>query len=321
MSLVILQPAGNKGARSHYADTIKQLVELERVRPHVSSELHNQLLELYPEGAAPIWGVTPGAKNVSQKKWERIQQGDVTLFARDGAVIASGVVTLKTISESLALELWDRDENSQTWQYIYFLDEIRELRIPYKDLNRVVGYAPSYVIQGFNVLDPEKSLLILRHFDLESSVHFPDISEADYQKAVTLPSTDLDVKTEATVRTEQGFLRKYLFGGLKVGTCEICGEVFPVELLVTAHIKKRAHCSQEEKLDYKNIVMPMCRFGCDDLYERGIIGVKDGQVIALREKPYTPVVEAKLSELVGRSCAYWNETTADYFEWHVSQWI
>jgi hypothetical protein len=317
MSLVVLQPASNDVARTNYTKTVKRLIELEKVRSHVPSQIHNQLIELYPEGEAPIWGVKPKHR----KPWERIQKGNVILFARDNAVFSAGVITLRISHEPLALELWGRDEeDDQTWQLIYFLDEIRAVRIPYKDLNRVVDYRPKNVIRRFTVLDREKSRRILRHFDLDSAMHFPDISEADYRKAITLPSNNLDLKIEATVRAEQGFLRRYLFGGKKVGICGICGEEFPVGLLVTAHIKKRKQCSQEEKLDYQNIVMPMCRFGCDYLYERGIIGVKSGEIIALREEPYTPVVEAKVSGLIGNGCSYWNEKSAGYFAWHVSQW-
>ena len=104
MSLVILQPASNDVARTNYAKTVKRPADLERVRTHVP-ELHKQLLELYPEGAAPIWGV----KARNRKPWGRIQRGDVTLFARDNgtqtdliAVSATGeecvICSLKNVS-------------------------------------------------------------------------------------------------------------------------------------------------------------------------------------------------------------------------------
>ena len=89
---------------------------------------------------------------------------------------------------------------------------------------------------------------------------------------------------------------------------------------MAAHIKKRSHCTKEERLDYQNIVMPMCKFGCDDLYERGIIGIKDGQIVAFESDITTPVVEAKLKGLVGQVCSYWGKAGAVYFNWHVSRW-
>ena len=57
---------------------------------------------------------------------------------------------------------------------------------------------------------------------------------------------------------------------------------------MAAHIKKRSFSSTEEKLDYKNIVMPMCKFGCDELYEKGYIIIKDGQVVINK----TPITES-----------------------------
>lgn len=62
-------------------------------------------------------------------------------------------------------------------------------------------------------------------------------------------------------------------------TCGICNKEYPINLLITAHIKKQTHCTFEEKLDYKNIVMPMCKMGCDDLYEKGYIFIRDGKVM------------------------------------------
>ena len=60
MNHVILQPAGNKGARSHYADTIEKPVGLGLIRKHISSDLYEKLSSLYPHGVVPVWGVTPG---------------------------------------------------------------------------------------------------------------------------------------------------------------------------------------------------------------------------------------------------------------------
>jgi len=214
MNHVILQPAGNKGTRSHYADTIEKPVGLGLIRKHISSDLYEKLSSLYPHGVVPVWGVTPGEKDVNKKKWQRILTGDVTLFAREGAIVSSAVVTEKTSCESLAVELWRRDEKGQTWEYIYFLDEVQSVRIPYADFNKIAGYAPGNVIQGFNVLDEAKSLKILEHFDLESGIHFPDISESEYQQAVAslIGGGPLDVTTQTKSRAGQGFLRKFLFG-------------------------------------------------------------------------------------------------------------
>jgi hypothetical protein len=55
-------------------------------------------------------------------KWQRIQPGDVALFARESRIIASATVSHKAHNPQLARELWDVDEDGDTWEYLYFLD-------------------------------------------------------------------------------------------------------------------------------------------------------------------------------------------------------
>lgn len=50
-----------------------------------------------------------------------------------------------------------------------------------------------------------------------------------------------------------------------------------MELLVAAHIKPRAKCSNQERRDWANIV-PMCLLGCDALFERGRVAVVKGRL-------------------------------------------
>ena len=92
----------------------------------------------------------------------------------------------------------------------------------------------------------------MERFDSHSPRHFPEITEVEYGQAVDYLDTrkQLDVPTETKVRTEQQFLRQRLFGNRRTGICGLCGKEFPVEFLVTAHIKKRAACTRGEKLDY-----------------------------------------------------------------------
>jgi len=69
------------------------------------------------------------------------------------------------------------------------------------------------------------------------------------------PTKPTDVITQGKSRTEQAFLRNYLFKGKKKGICGLCGREFPVKFLTAAHIKKRARCDAVERLDYQHIVI------------------------------------------------------------------
>lgn len=88
-----------------------------------------------------------------------------------------------------------------------------------------------------------------------------------------------DVSGESTRRREQGILQDWLFEGTTMGECAICGCTFSSTALVAAHKKKRALCNDKERLD-PYVVMPLCVFGCDHLYERGALIVTDGRVWA-----------------------------------------
>lgn len=320
MTQVILQPCGSKDSRQHYEDTIDRPVELSLIEEFLDGSIVEALHSANSERKVATWGVTAGKSGQQVKKWERLDAGDIALFSRDGRIVSSATVILKAHSKELAERLWGHDKSGQTWEYIYFLGEISALAISYADFNAVAGYAENFVIQGFNVLNPERSLAIVEQFDLASDTIFPEIPESDFVAAVSFPEGPLDVASTARTRTEQGFLRRFLFKNNREYRCCFCGDQLPVEFLVAAHIKRRADCTDEEKVDYQNVVMPMCRLGCDELYERGYIGVKFGKIVRLkREKTGNDRINALIKSLEGRKCAAWTSESSKYFDAHMQR--
>ena len=310
MTNLILQPAGNADSREHYQDTVKSLVRIKDIEHLLSGEEKRRLEINYPNGEFSCWGVTPSNK----KKWEKIERGDVTFFSRSGRIFARATTTFKSQNERLARHLWDENAKGDTWECMYFISEVEELDIPYPVFNRVVGYKPNFVIQGFNVLQGDKATNVLSHFGFFSSTFLPEVSKEEL--ASILPSME-ETEREATVKTrkEQAYLRRALFGDKVVESCACCGEQFPVSMLVTAHIKKRSYCSHEERLD-TSVVLAMCKFGCDELYENGYIVVSNGGVIQANEKPSTDAVNARVNALEGRKMVGFSDANKPYFEWH-----
>ena len=86
-----------------------------------------------------------------------------------------------------------------------------------------------------------------------------------------------DESQEVKIRNEQAILREWLFEGHTRCSCAICGEEYPISALVAAHKKKRAECTEVERVD-PFIVMPLCLFGCDFLYEERHVIVDEGTV-------------------------------------------
>ena len=129
---------------------------------------------------------------------------------------------------------------------------------------------------------------------------------------------NLDVKRQVTLRREQAVLRCVLLGGKSVGECVLCGKAFPCSLLVAAHIKPRAACTDFERRDYRNNVAPMCLFGCDALFERRLIYIKDGKVRLWRAffKHDRPNV---FDEMENRDVTFCTAKRQKYFHWHAKQ--
>ena len=169
----------------------------------------------------------------------------------------------------------------------------------------IIGYHGKYD-GNFKVLQP------IEEFD-----------ESNYERLrITTQLQRLSVLERTTItrsRTEQQYLRKYLFKGKKVGECGFCEKELPVKLLETAHIKKRSLCSDDEKRD-PNVVMPACHLGCNKLFEEKMISVNGDGVIRVNDSGKTTSdLRSFTDSLSGKNCSYHNQNTADYFKYHLSQ--
>lgn len=307
---VILQPCGNKDARTHYDDTVQFPVSHRSIK-HLLNDADNDTLEdTYPDGMLMIWGVTPN----NRSKWEKVESGDITLFAKSGAIFASAVATYKIHNKALAEKLWGFDAKGNTWECIYFVAELQAQNIPYIELNRVVPYKDNFVIQGFMVLDEIKSQNVTDKFDLASETYYPEVSSKTVAQFQT--GGDPSKTAAVTIRKEQAMLRRILFGNRPKGVCCICRQQFPVSFLWAAHLKKRSLCSTNEKLDLRNIAAPMCKFGCDELYEKGYIGVQHGKIVGTMRGSLTPTIKNYISDIIGNDCLAWSQDSKPYFDWH-----
>jgi hypothetical protein len=315
MNKIILQPARDRAALRNYQNTVIGTVSIASITVYLNEAQQNDLWEIYPSGAVRIWGAR--AQGNGATKWNRIATGDIALFARHKMIFSSAAVTYKFHSEKLAAHLWGFDQKNKTWEYIFFLDEVKPAQITYRQLNPLIGNSDIANIQGLNVLSAERSRPVFEAFDLYNDTYIEAVDKTSFDHIVdhleTLTETDSETKSYR--RLEQGYLKSQLFGKKTIGTCGMCKNEFPVSLLVAAHIKKRSICSLEERKD-RYVVMPMCKFGCDDLFEKGFIAVQEGKVISLNKQFLSPIVTKTLESLVGSTCSYYNNRTAKYFQAH-----
>jgi len=141
------------------------------------------------------------------------------------------------------------------------------------------------------------------------------IIEPETYLSKLINDVDLDGDSKTKTRKEQAFLRANLLNGSTEGSCVICHKELPVDLLVAAHIKKRSICNSAEKMDFKNIAALMCKLGCDDLFEKGYIGVDTSEVVANKKKSGMPFVDTAIGKLAGNVVPNWTGSKK-YYEWH-----
>ncbi|MFC1957108.1 HNH endonuclease [Chloroflexota bacterium] len=228
------------------------------------------------------------------------------------------MVTYKLHNQILAKELWGLDDDGQTWEYIYFVDDIKKQQIIYQELRKKAEYKDGYNFYRFNVCDEDRSQKIIEAFALSSEIYLPTVSKEQFVDAINALAKKgtLDKKRATKTRDEQDYLRRHLFQGKRILKCGICNREYPISFLIAAHIKKRSECSLDEQADVESIVMPMCSFGCDYLYEKGYIAIKNGKVVNLNKNPTTSSLQQYLTDIINNNCPYWNDGTIPYFKWH-----
>jgi len=199
MTQVVLQPCGEGLPAQHYIDTVERLVSLDQIARFVSEIDIRNLRSIFREKRVAAWGVTPGKKSVGANKWSRMKIGDLALFARAGKIFSAGTVVYKIHNPNLAKELWGEDKEGDTWEYMYFLRDIRPLDIAYDDFNQAAGYAPKNVIRGFSVLTDAKSEKVLELVEI-SSANTPLEKELEELRGTKAVTEEFDPSSEAEGR-------------------------------------------------------------------------------------------------------------------------
>jgi len=140
--------------------------------------------------------------------------------------------------------------------------------------------------------------------------------ESFKQKLLELSKYGTDIDIDAKARKEQKVLRSWLFDNKLHAKCAICNSNYSVGALVAAHKKKRSLCSENERTD-PYIVMPLCVFGCDNLYERKLVRIRNSKFIACDfEQVLLDSIEYQyLTKLDGGKIDnQWGEGNSEYFE-------
>jgi hypothetical protein len=324
MPLVIVQPARNTEARQNYARTVDNPVSLADTAVHLTPADQQELTRLHPSGTVPLWGTTAGEKGQLKTRWDRIRSGDTILFTGAGEVFKVARVTHAFRSKNLADILWapktTANGHSASWEYMYAFNQPLDLIIPYSRIREALGDL-RFPYREFSVLSASQSEPILAYLH-ESSQEPPLPPTPASSQQMTWASEEFDREYLAKRRTEQAYLRQFLLTGGS-GQCALCGRTFTKDFLIAAHIKKRSLCDDQEKADIPAVAMLACRFGCDELFERGmIVASANGRITKTRKLSDPEASRYFTDHLHGRSVADWDQRPGShkYFTAHREHW-
>lgn len=317
-------PTANSGSRKHFVDTIKNRVPTKVIRKHVKDKSITSLLTLK---SYPCWGVTNGGKDRNKNQWLQMNSGDIGLFYKNNKFFCSGVVVFKFKNETFSKFLWKEKFNKklnifETWENMFLLDDIKDLDIHIEDFNDLMGYEKNNKIFAYRVLDEVISEIVLEEFALKASKKYfkktKAISKKEKRKK-TIEALSKNRKTDSkgyitTTRLEQSILRKHILGP-KVTKCSLCHKELPNKIIVAGHIWERRKIKDEKIRNDPDIVMPVCKLGCDDLFENGFITVNSNGFVEVNSKKYfSKALKKYVKQYKNKQCLYFNKRTKGYFE-------
>lgn len=277
--------------------------------------------------------------HIASNQFGRVDDGDrvwIVNATEDGELITMGFVdatqpvSMAEARRRLTYEPWDADyhiivpkgraQRARIVRLHHLVEQIRFDSTASDRLHLRNGRVNGQQMQTMRRLTPDSALLVAEAWrrGLEGQDDEFDVIDTELREVEELLG-ELDQRHEVAIRREQGFLRRTLFGADGAGTCALCGREYPVALLVAAHIKRRAECDDTERRDYTNNVAPMCVLGCDSLFERGYLLVKEGIIRQNPHRPTSDVIRDYLASVIGRRCEFWNSRSATYFRWHAER--
>jgi hypothetical protein len=140
---LFLAPRSNETSRANFEATLASGYPMEDVKGFLT-EGEQQVL--YPRRNLYIWGNQVGKKG----SWNRMKVGDYVAFYASKEFVYVGKCILKKQSVDIAKQLWGNVPGKDyTWEYVFFLDELRPISIPLDVVLKLSDYKENMVVQGF----------------------------------------------------------------------------------------------------------------------------------------------------------------------------
>lgn len=151
-------PRSNETSRENFLATLESGYPLKDVNKFLSDE---ELTLFKEKGSLYIWG----NQEAKAGSWNKMENGDYVAFYAKGEFVYVGKCILKKQSADLARQLWGNVPNKEvTWEYTFFLDEIRPISIPLSVITDLAGYKKNMVVQGFMPINEKGMQNILKFY-------------------------------------------------------------------------------------------------------------------------------------------------------------
>lgn len=181
MKKVFLFPtSGEKTVEKHYIDTILHHISLDTIKEHLTNENYEKLKQIYPRELIKVWGTKKGKNNTHIPTWNAMNPGDYTLIFYKQQLSGIAQISLTIHNEKLAELLWGRDEDNATWEYIFFLNNYKEINLDGKKVWDLIDYNKKFIIQRLHKVNTNK--ILVKNQTVETLIHNldPSFIDVDY---------------------------------------------------------------------------------------------------------------------------------------------
>lgn len=125
--------------------SIQGLIPIETIVHSLTEEERRRLEDIFPNKKVRIWGTRSTLRNI----WESLDEGDYVVFYSANYYAFAAEAVYKTVNEKLARKVWGEYKTGETWNYVFFVKNVRELNMDRKEFNKKIGYPEKFVPRGF----------------------------------------------------------------------------------------------------------------------------------------------------------------------------
>jgi hypothetical protein len=157
MDMLYYFTASDKDAKEHFKDTIENPYYIYPLLTDLSKE-DNDIIKILEENDSlenvHTWGALPGSSNTD--RWHRLEDGDKVLAYSEGTFLFYGTVFAKTHNSAVAKQIWGTNSKNQTWEYIYFIKDLKPINIDRRKFASFFNYKLNFIPQGFSNVRKDK---------------------------------------------------------------------------------------------------------------------------------------------------------------------